>query len=645
MSDQTSGKRNISYDYYYSKVVIKRMGYFKNVVGLLAVILSISLRVLFGHFWWNLLLTILIRGPLLFLGFMTLKISRDKYTTVEFTPFKTLGSQIYYSLLSKKFFIIVLCYSVSSLVLYLVFISQLSFKYDYAVLSKEYGRKPIVNDEWVHYWFHAVYIAFIYSAQHLTFQRNRLNFRYGISKVRPDDSLMKKLPNLLGNAIFLNLIVGLSSPIVYCITRPIIYKFNWPALIACGLDTSIPKFYLSFRVLFQISFVSFHVLLSWEILNHVYNVYSTIGCLDGKKPISTYSSDPINTLLSGLRSTEPQYQISRLAAFQELAYIASTNDPEGVKLRVAIYSAHSKFGFIWPAILDECSLVIKGTTARINYRSPSDLKYLQLDTVRLDDGLISPLPKDSSTGRDIFGNSNLNNAHKEDKKKSSKYDMKKYPEASNETSSEAPFRQLFKFLENNILKYLPNSVFSWVSSILKTPKGFILELHHLVERLEKDGNQYYKKFLDSKFGIFFRRTLKRDTESRVLNPVNFGNAVFAISDLIIHSIEEDKNSCVTTLHVSEVFNLLEKPIRATKNYSDYLPSSVYLTQSQRTYKQLKLNHLVVLLHDLAMNKFFQMCIEFNFKLNDLLLNARTFKLAKWVIDVAIAHQQQQGKME
>ena len=46
------------------------------------------------------------------------------------------------------------------------------------------------------------------------------------------------------------------------------------------------------------------------------------------------------------------------------------------------------------------------------------------------------------------------------------------------------------------------------------------------------------------------------------------------------------------------------------------------------------------LHDLSMHEFYEICIRFNGKLNDLILTPRTYKLVKWVIDKEIAIQQE-----
>ena len=75
--------------------------------------------------------------------------------------------------------------------------------------------------------------------------------------------------------------------------------------------------------------------------------------------------------------------------------------------------------------------------------------------------------------------------------------------------------------------------------------------------------------------------MKRDNESRIINPINFCNSIIAISNLLQYSIEEDKYDIISNDDVCKVLNLLEKPIRATTNYIDYLPASVYVPQNSQ----------------------------------------------------------------
>lgn len=643
-SNSLTTKKAASYQSYFAKVLAKRLKYLNNINALLAIIISMTLNLPYGKFWWNFLLTFILRGPLIFIALFTIKLARDNNSNVEFSTFKTLGLQVAKTLLSRNFVLNSIFYGVSTYIFTSIFIFQLPFTFDYYLLSKEYQQRPLVNDEWVYYWFYSFYLAIAYSAQHLIFQRNRLLFQYGVTKVKPEDALLKKVPKLIGNTVVLNFVICLSGPILYYLIRSFIYKLNWFVIIIIGLDSNVPSFGVSLKTMIHLSYVSAHVIFAWEIVNHVYNVYATIGCLDGSKPISTYSADPINTLLSGVRNVDPENQLSRLTAYQELAYIATTNDPEGVKLRNAIYNAHSRGGFIWPAILDECSLIIKETTLRINYRSGADMRALKQNQISVKDDFRTSL----KSSDEIFGNS-FTLSPTPNSQSSPIPSMKKYDEKrDNKQSTSAKntkYYPIYNFFDLQIWTPI-KTIFSSNSQITANENSKTSFLHYftnVTNEVKKLYFEYRNHFLATHIGVFFRITIKRDTESRVVNPVNFGNAVIAITNLVIHAIEEDKNSTVTNNHISEILTLLERPIRACSNYTDLLPASIYLTQEQKRNKELTKNHLIALLHDLTMNEFFQVCIKYNYKLNDLVLSSRAFKLAKWVIDVAIAQEQQKHK--
>ncbi|EGV63510.1 hypothetical protein CANTEDRAFT_114312 [Yamadazyma tenuis ATCC 10573] len=380
--------------------------------------------------------------------------------------------------------------------------------------------------------------------------------------------------------------------------------------------------------------MSFNVIFAWEMVNHFFNVYASIGCLDGKKPISTYSSDPINTLLSGLRNTDPNNQLSKLTALQELAYISTVNTPEGVKLRTAIYSAHSTNRFIWPAILDECTILIKQTTQRINYRSSADAKVLQKSQLQVKDDIRS-----DQSG--IFGNSFVMNTERLPDSNVRSYD--ELVDASKKVGAkptQSNQQKYFELIDKHLLIPLNRLLASLLSeSKAKDESVVVAKLKPVIKQVLNVVEVYRNNFLATSLGIPFRVSLKRDTESRVLNAVNYGNAVISVANLLVHAIEEDRNFSISNQHISDALNLLERPIRGCAVYVDHLPASVFLTLGQRKADVVHSKHLITLLHDLTLFNFKLLCVAYNYKLNDLLLSAPCFKLAKRVIDEEIATRQ------
>lgn len=628
----TVNGRISTYQELFNKVFTKRLKFVNNVLAILAVFTSVGLNLPYGKFWWCLLLSFIIRGPIIFVALFVIRFLRANTITVNYSHHKTLGSQIYYSVLSKQFLTTLVAYSGSAIVLGWVYLFQLPLLTNYYIISKDYLARPKINDEWVYFWCVTLFTAFVYSFQQIIFERNRLNFTYGVSKTDPKAALFDKVPRLFTNALVINTFIVLGFPVIYLIFRSTIYKFLIIPRIVLSLDSKVPRFGLTFKNFVNFGYYSFSVLFVWEAVNHIFNVYATIGCLDGKKPISTYSSDPINTLLSGLRYSDPSNELSRLTAFQELAYISSLNNPEGTKLRTAIFNAHSKSGFIWQAIIDECSLVIKQTTQRINYRSPSDASILQKNQIQIKEDI-----KDRS---DIFGNSFIASPDK------TMESVKSYDELVNKHKKPQPTKpstsnqdKYIEQIETYVLKPLQKLIGSLITSN-DTQSVFINKAKPFIKELSQFVDTYRNNFLSTWIGVFFRTNLKRDTESRVLNAVSYGNAVIALSNLLIHAIEEDRNFSITNHHISDTLNLLEKPIRACLKYTESLPPSVFLTLNQKQNEAIKSKHLINLLYELTLMNFKQLCIAYKFKLGDLFLSATCFRLAKRVIDEEIANRQQ-----
>lgn len=641
-SYENPSKRIIAYSHYFAKVSAKRLRYLHKINVLLAIFLSISISFFYGGFWSNVLAS-LYRAPVIFVALWLVKLGRDYNSTVEYSRSKTLAHNIVHSVFTRRFLVSLLFYGASCYLVFFIFLAQLPLMTHYYVVAKEYRHRPAINDEWVYFWFHAYFVSLVYTTQHIVFQRHRLRFKYGVNSVRPESVLFSNLGSLFGNAVAFNVVTSLSAPVVYYIVRLIIYKINWLAFAILGLDSAVPRFHIGLVTLFNLCHVSFYVFASWELVNHVYNIYATIGCLDGKKPISTYSSDPVSTLLSGLRDMEPQNQLSRLTAFQELAYLANSTDPEGIQRRNSIYNATTRGGYMWPAILDECALVIREVSSRVNYRLKSDMEILKKAQLSVKE---EADPNMFSLNKGIFGNSvDVANDTTQTTISATSSPMKKYEDAKSEQIQPAWVVYLQKLQKSSvgswilvrILKPAREQLIAFVTPPSSEPKSFSQQVQGIKAKLIV----HHEKFLASSVGVFFRITIKRDAESRVVNPVNYGNAVIALTGLLMHAVEEDRSVTITNNHISEVLNLLERPIRACANYTDILPASVYIPPELRDDENATKHHLVALLHDLTMNEFFQLCVKYNYKLNDLLLSSRAFKLAKWVIDASIAQQQKQ----
>lgn len=613
----------------FEQVQRKRLRYVNRVIIPLACVISFLLKAPYKDARGSLLLW-LFQMPCLCISFILIKLCRNLNYKIEYLRAKSVFQQVKDSIASRNFLITTTYFTVSAILFYGTFLCQLPLLLEYYVLSKEFRKKPVVNDQWIYFWFHGIFCAIVYSCQHLIFQRNRLRFKFGVSYVKPQTVVFTNLPRIFFTTILITVYVSFTSPIIYAWARPLIYKLNWIVFFVISLDTNIPPLEIGFQNYFSVSFAGFLLCLSWEIVNHVYAIYASIGCLDGKTLICSKSLNPLETLILGLRDVTPQNQLSRVTAFQELAYISSNDNLACVGLRKSLFATSRNRTSLWSAILDECTLLINEASLRINYRTKADL-----DALKSLGEIDSQNPGDKKTNQErIFGNSEV-----------------VQPLEKQALRSEGPISEKSKdSIPTIVLK--PNKGF-WTLKVFELIKKYIWNfiyspsesssVHLNIQALRDWIHSQEQHFLSSNFGLPFRINLKQDAMSRMLEPIKCGNAIIALSGILLHAVEEDRYNTVTDQSISEVFNLLERPIRSCTNYINVPPASVFLTEAQKKSPENR-NHLfIALLHDLAMREFINLCIKYNYKLNDLLLTPKAFKLAKWVIDASIAQQLQQNQ--
>lgn len=609
----------------------KRLRYVNRVIVLASLVVSVAWKLPFPESRWE-FLYLIYQVPIVCVSLIFVKFCRERNSVVEYLRAKTLVEHIGLSLVSWLFVFTGLYHVASAVLFFGAYLSQIPLFGQYYVLSKEFRKKPAVNDQWIYFWFYSIVCAISYSAQQLVFQRNRLRFKYGVSSSKPQTVIFSTVPAILGTSLVFTLVNTITSPFIYFWVRPTIYALASVPLTIVSVDPAMPPFRMGFHNVLSISFVSFILFVSWEFTNHVYETYAKIGCLDGDHLISSKSLSPVESLLLGLRDVSIENQLVRLSAFQELAFVASHDTPECLSIRKAIYSSTrasstSSFSSMWEAILDECSLVINEVSLRVNYRTKSDLdalKNLELDVTQ-------ELAKSPNNESLIFGNSSAIYSPMDKsfvQKQPIKDELVKEKDDLKQTNS-SPLANLAFLLP--VKKFVLDFIYSNSNHSSKSIP---------IDHIRRWVHAKKEKILQSDIGLFFRVSLKRDAESRVLAPVNCGNSIIALSGLLLHAVEEDRYNTVTDQNISDVFNLLERPIRTCINYTNFVPASVFLTEVQKTSAEARSHQLVALLHDMAMREYINICVKYNYKLNDLLLSPRAFKLAKWVIDASIAQQLQ-----
>ncbi|CDK29315.1 unnamed protein product [Kuraishia capsulata CBS 1993] len=529
----------------------------------------------------------------IWVGFAVVKYSRDITLQIGSPGYKTLISQLCGELVTSNMLTCLMAYLFSGGLFFSSVYVQFS-SLCYYVASPTKTVKPSINDQFVYFWFYSTLFAVSYAVQQLVLEKNRLQFQHGVYREEPEPKILAGIkPSLVFGAYFSG-VLSLALPIVYLVLRTHIYGV-WlkPFCWVFGLNTHKVAFDVSFSLIFKIFLASVFLSSSWEIINHIFDAYASIGCLHKGQPLSSQSDDPANTLLSGLRDVKNP--LARVTAFQELAFLATSKDSSH---RSIFYNGRFKHSFVWSSILEECTVVIKANSNRMKKNLQEQKKTQKLAPAA---------PKHESN---LFGNSRHMAATTNDPDDTSIFDTSGLFPSSQPKDVQARLRSaaqedavppvpLLKDLEEQLRPYL---------TTLKT---------------------YYNEFLASGLGIPFITTIAREASSRVKNPSITGNAMITIAYVTTHAITEDKKNVVGPT-LPEVLELLEMGVNASSEFLEFCP--VPFTSEEAS------ENVISDLHNLALRLFFDLTVKFNASLNDLILTPNVFKLAKWCIDLAIDQQ-------
>lgn len=596
-----------SYGAVFSHVYAKRMRYVVNVCLILAFVLAFLLYCRLTNFWQTLVLAVTVRAPILAIALVLIRLAHLKLITVELSPHKTLAGQIIGSVTSKQWLHALVFFTLLASIWNSTYLFLLPIVANSIITPVEYGAMRILKEDCVYFGFHSAWIAFVYASFFIIFQRNKVSLKYGLAHILPDKTLFSHMPIAAVNAVLLSLAAAILAPISYSMSRSVLMTILNQFLGHFDITSGTVSY--SWSTYFRVVYSCSYMLLAWEAVHHCFIVYASIGCLDGTKPISSYSSDPVQTLVLALLLTNVNCKpLARVTAFQELAWLATCDAKEAIALRNAIFAARSTSGPVWATIASECFAVIRDTTNLVNYRSPSDMAAMSAPS----QPLYSP-PTDF-----VFGNA-----------------LSQKSLISNDDGI-SPIPRNFRYHSSSghwLIDYIKSLATAPDTSHRAhgTRKPAIAKL---VGTIQTKVHIFYSRFLDLWPGLFFRVSPRRDAALRVQVPSVFGNAVLAISHLLAHSISHDKLHVVLDLHIRDVLQVLEVPIRAFGNYTEHLPPLVHIN------KQLPSphSHIIAQLHQLCLQQFFMVCVKFNYKLNDLSLNFRTHKKAKEMIELAIAEQ-------
>lgn len=597
-----------AYGAIFNLVYAKRMRFVVNVCLLLAFSLALLLFSPFHNFWQTLALAITVRAPVLAIALVLIRLAHLKLVSVKLSPHKTLAGQIMGSVTSRHWLHALVYFTLLALIWNSTYLFLLQILTNSIITPVEYGAMRILREDCVYFCFHSAWIAFIYASLFIIFQRNKVSIKFGLAHILPDNTLFSHMPIVAINAVLLTIAAAILAPVSYFLSRSLILVILNQFLGHFDITAGTVSY--SWSTYFRVVYSCSYMLLAWEAVHHCYIVYASIGCLDGTKPISSYSSDPVQSLVLALLLTESNCKpLARVTAFQELAWIATSDAKEAIFLRNAMFAACTPSGPVWDVIASECFAIIRDTTSLVNYRSNSDVAAMTVPS----HPLFSP-PSDF-----VFGN-----AHSRKPLMPHDEGISPFPREDRHYASSGHW----------LLDYI-KSLSSASSSGQISNRSRQSIASHLVSSVITKAKRLYSRFLDLWPGLFFRVTPRRDATLRVPIPSIFGNAVLGISHLLVHSISHDKLHVVLDLHVRDVLQVLEVPIRAFGNYTEHLPPLVYVSKHSSLVPH---THIIAQLHQLCLQQFFMVCVKFSYKLNDLSLNFRTHQKAKEMIELAIAEQ-------
>ncbi|CAN3366989.1 hypothetical protein DICA1_E22870 [Diutina catenulata] len=596
------------------QVTDKRLHFVSNINLIVALVASIVLAVPYPHFMLNLMLTFVVRAPLLYGGMWVIIQSRKRFSTTQYPWQTTLISHIIVSAVSAAK--IVAYYAVSAYILAVIMLWNMPFRYQYYLISKEFRARMYLNDEWAFYWCYPMMVASLYAFTHMFFSRNRLVLQPGSNPKREPSLKLLAQPKVAINVVLITTVLAIGSWPMWQLTRGIVYSIAKYPLIIAGLDYHLPPIRLHFSTWASLTFATGVLVTLWELTNRAYDIYVCIGCVDGSKPVASSSVEPISCIIAGCGDDD---EFVKAMAFQELAYIATS--PQTKQLRDIIYN-RSPSG--WGQIYAACESVINQYCERVNYRSPADISALRKSTEDVKDicklGELNTTPGSSNS---LFGNSNPQPS-------SASTIIKPYQELQEKDTKQSSSRSKSPLaVAFNRLSQLSAPMMASVEKAVNNYREKMRSKQY--RKLLNTYRRFRQKFLHSGVGFWFRVYVKHDAEARVLIPLVVSNAAIALSHFVTSAIDEDRSETITNRDICKVLDLLERPVRVSLNYVEYLPASVYVKSPDEAYKSA-ITTAVAKMHDLIMDEFCNVCIKYNYKLHDLVVNIRTHRLAKKVID-------------
>lgn len=556
-------------------------------------------------------LSVVPKTLLLLMASLIIALTRKNYLHMRFLGYSSLLTHCLGQLLSIKFIVYYFVHAIGTCL-----ISK-------TIPISEIGPKHTLTFYYIQVW---LVLPLIYTLQHVLLDLDKLSFNFDLQYQPPAMYISGGFPRIVLKSCILSIAVVL----VTLVTFPLL---------------SLP-WNIGFLPYVKICALSLFVFINFGFINLAFDAHMSIGCLHKGKPLSSLSSTPVETLISGLSSKRP---FTKLTAFQELSYRATSVD---TNLRVPIYQARNRDHNLWGNILNECLKVIQETNETV-------ASYMDA----LDNSLSETRTNGNQSTRDISDDINLFGNESAVAAKFGRHDIFDSMPGSipyNDTN----FDHTMVLSDDNVLlnrsslrnkNRIDNTKFSKAGYSYPSAN----HIHRYNEPimthdtlLTKLITRIFKDVMRSLNAFFFPSTSNSRPETRQLSiieswqvsktkhakklvplPVCHGGAIISLMGFLINALQEDPKGGIVA-SVGVVLKSLERSVGALGRFADWKPHP-YKSQNENNAADEKSQDedVVTILYDLSIVAFLEIVLKYNVLLNDVFLDEDVVKLSKWVLEM------------
>lgn len=548
-----------------------------------------------------------LRFLLLYLASLFIIITRKNYLHVQYRGYSNLFKNILGQIFCVRSVVFLLIHSACS------FSISLAFS-DFLGLSFGSPSHKFIQCYRLYVW---LLIPTLYTLQHSFFDLDRLSFSFETHFQPPQHYIASSLKRTMAKCGILTITATVLSPFIF---------------------VSIHSYwFIGFIAQLKLMLLSFLVFFNLEFINVAFNAHMSIGCLHKGKPISSLSSTPMETLITGLTSSK---LFTKLTAFQELSYRATSSD---LSLRLPIYHTRYRNTHIWPVILRECLITIQETNESVT-------KYLKTleNSMKLQEGP-HHRARDlyAADNEELFGNQ-------------ASVNPTGFPSAQSRFPGSPPITSVngvshrITLQEGNVLlkrnsqkqgsqkfpyngdNYI-NGLHSYDEPIITHETTLLTLFNTIIGTLKRNLSLFFFPSSISSQDQYQQLSIieawyiskRRQAEKLVPLPVCHAECIVSLMGLLINAIEEDPKGGVVS-SVGEVLKCLERSVGALGRFADWNPD---INKKTSDGKESDAPDVVSILYDLSVSAFLEIVLKYNVLLNDLYLDDDVVKLSKWVLDM------------